>query len=178
METQARSNTPAADYDPHQALLDATRSELAVAERLRFAPIDHVNAGLIGVSFVLATFNYLFDGWLSYAVGAIPLLAIIAVSFGLLRKLRGLESAGFLGLGTKPGLRAAAGPMGLLIGSMLVYLAALPVRDVFDTGEWIVHVASVVLLVSWVAASLWAGRIVERTIERLTTEVARLEARP
>lgn len=179
METNRPGHTPTSDdtitYDAETALADAARTRLAIAEKARFRPVDHAVIIGMGASFIVSGLSFLAGEPIfpRYLLVLFPLVFVSVAAFLSIRRMNREGAVSRLDSLGRPGARI---PLVLMLLSVVVYIASMPIRDIYGLSPWIEPAAAVVLTILWALASFGAARNNEREIEKARRELAALQA--
>ncbi len=158
-------------YSARSALRDAAGARVDMARKSLFTTGDYLASAVIGAALAVQGAAQLADGAWAYALMGFSMVILAAV---LIHTMWRTSRAGITSRWST--LTAVSrGPVALLLLGVLVFLASLPVRDVFDLTAWVPVYAVLVTIVCLAAGTWWMSRLARRELADAQRELGDAE---
>lgn len=142
-----------------------------MARKSLFTTGDYLASAVIGAALAVQGAAQLADGAWAYALMGFSMVILAAV---LIHTMWRTSRAGITSRWST--LTAVSrGPVALLLLGVLVFLASLPVRDVFDLTAWVPVYAVLVTIVCLAAGTWWMSRLARRELADAQRELVDAE---
>lgn len=154
-------------YSAVSALRDAALARVDMARKSLFTPGDYVVVAVIAGAVALQGASQLADGAWTYVLLGLSMV-ILAPVLGYV-----MWRASRAGVTSRSSALTATsrGPIVLLMLGVLVVVAALPVRDIFDLTRWLPVYAVLVSILCLAAGTWWMSRIARRELAAAQREL-------